>query len=183
MSLIQLVRTAMIFALTFSAMPAVADITSSELPAVKALKINNPQVVTAGLPTEAQFSALANAGVEVVINLIPTDNTHYLDSEPDLVQQAGMTYENIEVDWQQPQLADVQQFIKLMDQHKGKSVLVHCAANYRASAFYYLYQLSQGLDASDKQMQQSLSPWGDLQQSFAKYPQWQALIEQVKQQY
>ncbi|WP_242620354.1 protein tyrosine phosphatase family protein [Shewanella maritima] len=142
--------------------------------------MNNQQVITSGLPTKDQFAKLKAAGVEVVINLIPKNNPNYLKQEASLVVDAGMVYENIEVDWQHPLQSDVKQFSKLMDKYQGKSVLVHCAANYRASAFYYLYQLSQGLDKSDAQMKQSLSPWGDLQQSFDKYPQWQQLIEQAR---
>ncbi|WP_228768325.1 protein tyrosine phosphatase family protein [Shewanella sp. TC10] len=163
--------------------PVAAEINPTHLDDIKAIKINNNQVITAGLPTKSEFTMLADAGVEVVINLIPTNNPNYLQQEADLVEKSGMKYENIEVDWQQPTIEDVEQFFTVMERHNDKSILVHCAANYRASAFYYLYLATQGIDVSGEVLEDTLSPWGNLQQSFAKYPQWQALIEQVKIKY
>ncbi|MCL1066746.1 protein tyrosine phosphatase family protein [Shewanella olleyana] len=163
--------------------PAAAAINPAYLDNIKAIKINNNQVITAGLPTKSEFTTLADAGVEVVINLIPTNNPNYLQQEADLVEKSGMKYENIEVDWQQPTIEDVEQFFTVMERHNDKSILVHCAANYRASAFYYLYLATQGIDVSGEVLEDTLSPWGDLQQSFAKYPQWRQLIEEVKQKY
>ncbi|GIU50434.1 protein tyrosine phosphatase family protein [Shewanella sp. KT0246] len=176
--------TVMMTALSVGAInPAAAEINPAHLNDIKAIKINNSQVITAGLPTSAEFQTLQQAGVEVVINLIPTDNPNFLTEEPKLVSDAGMQYENIEVNWQQPKIEDVEQFFAVMEQHNDKSILVHCAANYRASAFYYLYLATQGIDVSGEVLEDTLSPWGDLQQSFAKYPQWQALIDEVKLKY
>lgn len=163
--------------------PVAAEINPAQLADIKAIKINNNQVITAGLPTSSEFETLKQAGVEVVINLIPTNNPNFLAEEPELVNDSGMKYENIEVDWQQPTIENVEQFFNVMEQNNDKSILVHCAANYRASAFYYLYLATQGIDVSGEVLEDTLSPWGDLQQSFEKYPQWQALIEQVKQKY
>ncbi|MCL1046531.1 protein tyrosine phosphatase family protein [Shewanella electrodiphila] len=163
--------------------PVAAEINPAQLADIKAIKINNNQVITAGLPTSSEFETLKQAGVEVVINLIPTNNPNFLAEEPELVNDSGMKYENIEVDWQQPTIENVELFFSVMEQNNDKSILVHCAANYRASAFYYLYLATQGIDVSGEVLEDTLSPWGDLQQSFEKYPQWQALIEQVKQKY
>jgi uncharacterized protein (TIGR01244 family) len=154
---------------------SLAAIDTSQLQDIKALKINNDQVITAGLPTEQQFQLIAQAGVKTVINLIPTNNANYLSSEPKIVTDLGMSYHNIEVDWQQPTHENVEQFIQLMQANGDKPVLIHCAANFRASAFYYLYAASK--QANPSTMEDTLSPWGDLKQSFAQYPQWQALIE------
>ncbi|MDO6776544.1 protein tyrosine phosphatase family protein [Shewanella sp. 3_MG-2023] len=163
--------------------PAAAQIDPSQLDNIKAIKLNNSQVITAGLPTAEQFQKLKHSGVEVVINLIPKDNSNYLAAEDRLVTDAGMVYHNIEVDWQQPTMEDVAQFISIMERNNDKSILVHCALNYRASAFYYLFQLSQGADHSENAMNQALSPWGDLPQSLAKYPQWKTLIDEVRGKY
>ncbi len=163
--------------------PVAAEINPAQLADIKAIKINNNQVITAGLPTSSEFETLKQAGVEVVINLIPTNNPNFLAEEPELVNDSGMKYENIEVDWQQPTIENVELFFSVMEQNNDKSILVHCAANYRASAFYYLYLATQGIDVSGEVLEDTLSPWGDLQQSLEKYPQWQALIEQVKLKY
>jgi uncharacterized protein (TIGR01244 family) len=159
---------------------SIANIDTSKLGDIKAIKFNNQQVITSGLPTELQFEQLAQAGIKTVINLIPNDNPNALPNEQQIVTQLGMNYHNISVDWQQPTPENLQQFFSLMEQNGDAPVLVHCAANYRASAFYYLYQTRQNKAPS---MAEALTPWGDLQQSFAEYPQWQQLIEDAKQQY
>lgn len=156
-----------------------ANIDTSKLGDIKAVKFNNPQVITSGLPTEQQFEQLAQAGIKTVINLIPNDNPNALPGELQIVTQLGMNYHNISVDWQNPTQENLAQFYRLMQQNGDAPVLVHCAANYRASAFYYLYQTRQNNAPS---MAEALSPWGDLQQSFAQYPQWQQLIEEATQQ-
>ncbi|MGK0411298.1 MAG: hypothetical protein ACJASB_003498 [Shewanella psychromarinicola] len=159
---------------------SMANIDTSKLSDIKAVKFNNQQVITAGLPTEQQFAQLAQAGIKTVINLIPNGNPNALQNEQQIVTQLGMNYHNISVDWQQPTPENLQQFFSLMDQNGDAPVLVHCAANYRASAFYYLYQTRKNKAPT---MAEALTPWGDLQQSFAEYPQWQQLIEDTKQQY
>ncbi|QHS14954.1 protein tyrosine phosphatase family protein [Shewanella sp. Arc9-LZ] len=158
---------------------SMANIDTSKLGDIKAIKFNNQQVITAGLPTEPQFAQLAQAGIKTVINLIPNDNPHALQNEQQIVTQLGMNYHNISVDWQQPTQENLQQFFSLMEQNGDAPVLVHCAANYRASAFYYLYQTRQNKAPT---MAEALTPWGDLQQSFAEYPQWKKLIEDVQAQ-
>ncbi|AZG74783.1 protein tyrosine phosphatase family protein [Shewanella livingstonensis] len=156
-----------------------ANIDTSKLGDIKAVKFNNPQVMTSGLPTEQQFEQLAQAGIKTVINLIPNDNPNALPNEQQIVTQLGMNYHNINVDWQNPTQENLAQFYSLMQQNGDAPVLVHCAANYRASAFYYLYQTHQNNAPS---MAEALTPWGDLQQSFAEYPQWKKLIEDVQAQ-
>jgi protein tyrosine phosphatase (PTP) superfamily phosphohydrolase (DUF442 family) len=47
-----------------------------------------------------------------------------------------MEYVHIGVDWNKPTREDVEQFFKVMDANQDKDILIHCAANYRASAFY-----------------------------------------------
>lgn len=158
---------------------SVANIDTSKLGDIKAVKFNNPQVITSGLPTEQQFEQLAQAGIKTVINLIPNDNPNALANEQQIVTQLGMNYHNISVDWQKPTQENLAQFYSLMQQNGDAPVLVHCAANYRASAFYYLYQTRQNNAPS---MAEALTPWGDLQQSFAEYPQWKKLIEDVQAQ-
>ena len=153
-----------------------ANIDTSKLGDIKAIKFNNQQMITAGLPTEPQFEQLAQAGIKTVINLIPNDNPHALANEQQIVIQLGMNYHNISVDWQHPTQENLAQFYSLMEQNGDTPVLVHCAANYRASAFYYLYQTRQN---NAPTMAEALTPWGDLQQSFAEYPQWQQLIEEA----
>ena len=170
----------LIFSVGVFGAESTANIDTSKLSDIKAVKFNNPQVITSGLPTELQFEQLALAGIKTVINLIPNDNPNALANEQQIVTQLGMNYHNISVDWQNPTQENLAQFYSLMQQNGDAPVLVHCAANYRASAFYYLYQTRQNIAPS---MAEALTPWGDLQQSFAEYPQWKKLIEEATQQY
>ncbi|WOT05546.1 protein tyrosine phosphatase family protein [Shewanella youngdeokensis] len=157
-----------------------ANIDVNKLTSIKAFQFNNSNIVTSGLPTETQFAALQQAGIELVINLIPKNNPNSHNDEASLVTRTGMQYQQIDVDWQRPTVANVEQFFAIMDANEGKNILVHCAANYRASAFYYLYELKQGRTDSVEFKQQTMQPWGDLPQSLAAYPQWKALIDAIK---
>ncbi|QYK02500.1 protein tyrosine phosphatase family protein [Shewanella psychrotolerans] len=164
-----------------SATSAHAAITPTSLSNIKAIRFNSDTVITSGLPTTNQFDELEQAGVDLVINLIPNDNPNGHKNEAQLVADAQMQYAHISVDWQQPTLADVEQFFTIMDANKDKDILVHCAANYRASAFYYLYEATKLNHPENQSI--TMSPWGDLESSLTEYPQWQSLIEKVKNKY
>lgn len=98
------------------------------------------KIATSGQPTAEQFSQIAEAAYDVVINLALPTSTHALDNEADIVQSLGMTYISIPVSWEAPQLSDLQQFYACMHQHQSKKIWVHCALNMRVSCFMYLYQ-------------------------------------------
>ncbi len=102
------------------------------------------QIATAGQPTEAQFATVAEQGFQVVINLALPTSDNALPNEQATVESQGMDYVNIPVVWEQPTLADLQQFFQVMDANQTSKVLVHCAANKRVSAFMYLYRCLKG---------------------------------------
>ncbi|WP_417347255.1 protein tyrosine phosphatase family protein [Ferrimonas sp.] len=157
-----------------------AAIEPETLKEVKAVQFPSERVITSGLPQPEQFPALKQAGVDLVINLIPAGNPTGLENEGKLVTEAGMEYAHIGVDWKQPTTEDVQTFLAVMEANKDKDVLIHCAANYRASAFYYLYLLHTGVQDSEVLQSSAMAPWGNLSESFREYPQWQQLIEEIK---
>ncbi|ABV38682.1 conserved hypothetical protein [Shewanella sediminis HAW-EB3] len=176
-------KRAILLAGLITATSAQAEIVPDALQDIKAVQFNSANVITSGLPNEAQFETLQQAGVDLVINLIPDGNSSGHGDEASLVEAAGMIYESISVDWKKPSIEDVEQFFSIMNTNRDKDILVHCAANYRASAFYYLYQATQLKQDSEQQKQLTLTPWGDLESSLKEYPQWQVLIEQVKAKY
>ena len=92
-----------------------------------------------GQPTEAQLKQLAADQYQAVINLAPHDNKFALPDETGSVKALGMKYFNIPVVFDNPQLTELTDFIELMNQYSSQKTLVHCAANYRASAFTGLY--------------------------------------------
>lgn len=103
-------------------------------------------LATSGQPTEAQLAAVAREGFAVVINLALHDDPRYsLPDEEKMVKSLGMEYVHIPVQFGAPTEADADAFFAAMEQHRGKKVLVHCAANKRVIAFLGLYRvLEQG---------------------------------------
>lgn len=94
-----------------------------------------------GQPTAEQFREAARAGVQVVINLALDTSPNALPDEPALVRALGMEHIHIPVVWESPQPADLERFLNAMDAHAGKHILVHCALNYRATAFLGLWRV------------------------------------------
>lgn len=132
----------------------------------------------AGQPTAEQLREAAAAGFAVVINLA-TDNPRYsLPDEAGLVRSLGLTYFHIPVAWENPQLADFAAFERVMAERPAGRLLLHCAANYRATAFYGLYaQKHFGWSAA--QMDEFRAEFWDDGES---YPAWDAFIAAVRAQ-
>jgi protein tyrosine phosphatase (PTP) superfamily phosphohydrolase (DUF442 family) len=96
---------------------------------------------TAGQPTPEQFSAIGQAGYQLVINLAMPDSSNALPDEAELVEAQGLGYVHIPVVWESPTLDDVARFFDVMDRHRGDKVFVHCALNMRVSCFVLLYRV------------------------------------------
>jgi len=103
-------------------------------------------LATSGMPQTNDFTALRQAGFDVVINLALPTSDNALPNEGELVSAQGMTYVHIPVKFDAPQPADFERFTRVMDACAGQRVFVHCAANKRVSAFVFLHRLSHGTD-------------------------------------
>src|SRR5258706_1762806 len=101
----------------------------------------NDQLSSSGPPTGEQMKSVAEAGVQVVINLAPHDAQHALPNESELVNSLGMEYINIPITWRAPEPEALPHFMDTMDAHTTKKIHVHCEANYRASAFIMMYRV------------------------------------------
>ena len=100
------------------------------------------RLLTAGQPSEAQLADAARQGVTVVINLALHDDARYsLSDEPGCVRGLAMHYVHIPVLFNEPTEENLRAFTEAMDAHKGEKILVHCAANYRVTAFVGLYRV------------------------------------------
>jgi protein tyrosine phosphatase (PTP) superfamily phosphohydrolase (DUF442 family) len=128
------------------------------------------RLATAGQPTIKQYPAISAAGYQVVINLALTDLPNALVDEESLARNLGLEYIQIPVVWDNPTLADFQEFRIAMDTHSESKIFVHCAANKRVSAFVYLYRVFQGVDKLIAQQ--------DLAKIWTPNEIWQALIDQ-----
>ncbi|MFT3930150.1 MAG: hypothetical protein QM709_07610 [Spongiibacteraceae bacterium] len=80
-----------------------------------------------------------------------------------MVESLGMTYLHLPVSWNEPQLADLQQFFTTMQNSNNKKVWVDCALNMRVSCFMYLYRslvLHLPEDEAKYPMSEILEPMG-----------------------
>lgn len=135
----------------------------------------NDQLITGGQPTEEQIQSAATEGFTAVINLATISPRYSLPDEAGLVRSLGMAYHHIPVVWSDPKESDFDEFEKLFQQLGAEKILLHCAANYRVSAFYSLYALKH-LGWSEAQADAFRAPiW-----TGSDFPVWDDLIRRIK---
>jgi protein tyrosine phosphatase (PTP) superfamily phosphohydrolase (DUF442 family) len=131
-------------------------------------------VWTGGQPTEEQLRAAAADGVQVVINLATLDPRYSLPDEAGLLGSLGVEYHHLPVDWERPLASDYAAFAAVMGGLAGRRVLIHCAANYRVTAFFGLYAM-QHLGWSEAQADALRARvW------VGRYPIWEAFMRDMK---
>ncbi len=135
----------------------------------------NDNLITGGQPTADQLRAAADEGFAGVINLAPSNSGNALADEAGLVRSLGMAYHNIPVAWDNPTAGDFAEFEQVMSGVTEEKTLLHCAANFRVTAFYSLYALKHlGWSEAEADTLRA-SVW-----SGSDYPIWEAFIEQMK---
>jgi len=132
--------------------------------------------ITGGQPTEEQLQAAAEEGFEHVVNLATFQPGHSLPDEAASVQALGMVYHPTPVEWQDPKLSDFAAFEAVMQRLGEGKTLIHCAANFRVTAFYGLYAMKR-LGWTEEQAEAFMaSVWAG-----SRYPVWEAFIRQVRE--
>jgi protein tyrosine phosphatase (PTP) superfamily phosphohydrolase (DUF442 family) len=130
-------------------------------------------LVSSGQISPAHIASLTDERVELVINLTVED-TDLNAREGFDITALGIDYLHIPVDWDNPTEQNLQLFMHVLDAAGDQKVLVHCFANYRASAFIYLYRtLKQGV-APEIARKDLDAIWP--KPAWAQFPQWQAFI-------
>jgi len=136
----------------------------------------NEQVSTGGQPTAEQLQAAAVEGFQTVINLATYKAGESLENEAKFVRSLGMNYHYIPVEWENPQLSDFDAFERVMHEVGSTKILIHCAANFRVTAFYGLYAMK-NLGWTESQAEQFRMPiWMG-----SNYPLWEKFIQQVRE--
>ena len=135
------------------------------------------RLITGGQPTEEQLRAAAAEGFDTVVNLAPHGNENALPDEAGLVGALGLTYHHVPVVWTNPTEADFAAFEQVMTELPPESrTLVHCAANFRVSAFYGLYAIKH-LGWSVEQAEEFRAPiWAG-----SDHPVWETFISQMQE--
>jgi protein tyrosine phosphatase (PTP) superfamily phosphohydrolase (DUF442 family) len=125
-----------------------------------------------GMPTREQAMSLAGDGVRVVVNLATPKSEDWIPDEKELVEAQNIVYYGIPVDWDNPTMDDFNRFVGIMDRHRSETILVHCQANYRATAFIALYRYNR-LGWSEGNAFKDLEKIWDP----GEYPAWKKFIE------
>jgi protein tyrosine phosphatase (PTP) superfamily phosphohydrolase (DUF442 family) len=140
------------------------------------IKVND-QIITGGQPTEDQLRTAASEGFTTVINLATIDPGRALEDEAGLVRSLGMAYYHIPVEWGNPKGSDFAAFESVMEQISSGKTLIHCAANFRVTAFYSLYA-QKHLGWSEAQADKFRAAiWQG-----SNYPAWEQFIARIKAQ-
>ncbi|MBP5972264.1 protein tyrosine phosphatase family protein [Brasilonema sp. CT11] len=129
-------------------------------------------IATSGQPTTKEFSAIQQAGYQIVVNLALPESTNALPEEKQIVESQGMQYVHIPVVWEKPTIENVNDFFSVMEANTQKKVFVHCIANKRVSAFIYLYyRLHEHMSEEDAKK--------ELHKIWVPNEIWQNFMEQV----
>ena len=99
----------------------------------------NELISTSGQPKIEELELIANEGFEVVINLAVATTSNALENEDKIVSSLNMSYIHIPVDFENPKISDLKLFLNVLQALGANKVWIHCAKNYRVSAFMYVY--------------------------------------------
>ncbi|MBN4080512.1 protein tyrosine phosphatase family protein [Beggiatoa alba] len=97
-------------------------------------------MASSGQPEERQFGVIASDGYAAIVNLAMPNSDRAIPEEGNIVTSYGMSYFHIPVPYNAPNVEHLRQFINIMNALSNQKVWVHCAMNYRVSAFLYQYQ-------------------------------------------
>jgi len=129
-------------------------------------------VATAGIINEQQLMSLAPEGYKAVISLLPDDSEYAIKNEQEIVESQGLDYRYIPVDFSAPTTGNYATFVTAMEEFKGEKIIIHCAANFRVSAFFSIYahhNFGWSLQKVDEFMASLWKP--------AEFPAWQSFID------
>jgi len=125
--------------LTFCVLPGLT--LAGDLQDIRNYKEYSPTFASAGQPTQDQLGELKAAGFERIAYIAFSNSRGAIADEDAVVKELGMDYVHVPVIWEAPTKADFYAFAGAMQRDPDKKTLLHCQANYRASAFAFLYRV------------------------------------------
>jgi protein tyrosine phosphatase (PTP) superfamily phosphohydrolase (DUF442 family) len=137
----------------------------------------NDRLATAGKINAPQLGELKAEGYEAVISLLPADNKDAIANEPDIVLSQGLDYTYIPVEWTAPTAADYEEFARAMQANGDRKLMVHCAANYRVTAFYAIYAVRYLGWTREQAFDFIGETW-----SLSEYPVWRDFVDEMLEQ-
>lgn len=131
----------------------------------------NKLISTSGTIKYIDVSKVSDDGYALVINLLPDDNEHARENEKADFDKQNIQYVYLPIDWDKPTDAEYLEFESVMNQFKDKKIHIHCAANFRVTAFYGVYAC-RNLGWTKEQCIELTSVFWDV----SKFSKWQRLI-------
>jgi len=132
--------------------------------------------MTSALPAEEDFSVMAEQGYDMVISMCQPIDSVTLEDEDGLVSAAGMRYIHLPVTYAEPKLDEyelLRDLLRTLQEHK---VWLHCARNYRVSAFMYIFHVVEMTKAPEEAR-------AILHRVWEPNATWQALIDEAIEKY
>ncbi len=142
------------------ALLAVANLQAAPAGDGEQVPIRNYYVVSERLGTGGALSVggvrwLANHDYQMIVDI----RDEFDADEASEALMEGLTYIHLPVSWKSPSADELDAFLLTIAGNPEKKILIHCFANYRASAMTYLYRvLEQGAD-SDQAMIDVTAIW------------------------
>lgn len=142
--------------------------------------IRNWQRRPDGITTSGRLEAhdparLATIGVRHVINLALDDHPEALASEGELLAAEGISYTHIPVPFGAPSADHVDQLRNALEANPGP-IHVHCIANYRVTAFFYLLDQKAGLSEPEARARMA-AVWDPLSSDDPRCEPWKNLLK------
>ncbi len=171
-----LVLTAALAAPASLAQTQTAERDKPELESVRNFHRVSDTLLTSGQIYPAQIPTLKQEGVDFVVNLAIADPERNAE-EPYAMMDAGLNYVNIPVSFQEPSMEDLELLFAVMDARGGRKTLVHCFANFRASAFTFLYRVLREGVPEDEARRDLLAVWDE--ETFEMHPAWVRFMDEA----
>jgi protein tyrosine phosphatase (PTP) superfamily phosphohydrolase (DUF442 family) len=130
------------------------------------------RVATSGLLSEEQLGQLHAEGYRAVINLLPYDSQYAVAAEPAIIAAQDLDYHHIPVDMAGPTAEDYAAFTEAMRACQRHKLLIHCAANYRVSAFYAIYAFEHLCWSASRAREHIASIWRP-----QEHPPWDQFVD------
>lgn len=129
------------------------------------------KVTTSGVIPEHVLVSLREEGYETVINLLPKNHKKAVPEEKKIIEAQRISYLSIPVEFDDPKLEELDQFMTELQKIGDKKIHIHCAANWRVSAFYGIYAFQSGLWSKNEATNFISSIWNP-----AEFPAWSKFL-------
>jgi protein-tyrosine phosphatase len=108
------------------------------------LRISNFKKITeslaiGGQPAEPYFPLLPKAGFEVVVHVQLTNVGTLVNNEDLLVEENGMSYVKIIIDFNNPKVDEFLYMAQILDHYRKERVFAHCTTGYSTSTLIIPY--------------------------------------------